>query len=95
MKIRFKRRAQDEVRKAAAWWAEHRRDAQLIERELTQAFVRLLEHPYLGEPVPNASVPMLRRLYLRRVRYHLYYVIDGTAIVVMAFWHSSRNSPNL
>ena len=63
VKIRFKRRAQDEVRKAAAWWAEHRRDTQLIERELTQAFVRLLEHPYLGEPVPNASVPMLRRLY--------------------------------
>jgi len=34
--------------------------------------------------------PDLRRLYLSRVRYHIYYRLEPGKVLVLAFWHASR-----
>lgn len=36
--------------------------------------------------------PDLRRLYLSRVRHHVYYDVRPGKVVILAFWHASRGS---
>jgi len=51
----------------------------------------LEERPDLvGRPVEQR--PEVRRVYLRRIRFYVYFQIseDGSAVDVLAFWHGSR-----
>jgi plasmid stabilization system protein ParE len=76
MSIRHTTRARREIRQAAQWWQENRRDAaDVFERELRRAFYLLLAHPHVGQPV--AHLENVRRLHLSRIRYFLYYRVRG------------------
>lgn len=80
------------VRKAAAWWSEHRRDARYtIESEVDAALVALAEHPHRGLRVTSRDGPGYR-LVPPRVGYRLLYAIDERAQVVqvLAFVHGAR-----
>lgn len=35
-------------------------------------------------------MPGVRRLYLSRIGYFVYYQTDGESLNVLSFWHSSR-----
>lgn len=46
----------------------------------------------MGESIPHSRLPGVRRLYLGRLQYHLYYVAsrESETVEVLALWHASR-----
>lgn len=46
----------------------------------------------VGAKSASLRYPELRRLYLSRVRYRVYYRVAPDKVVVLAFWHSSRGT---
>lgn len=84
--------ATSEVRRAAAWWDEHRRDARYsIESELEAALVGLDAHPRRGLQVVTRGQP-LYQLVLERTGHRLLYDVDDERhlIRIVAFWHGAR-----
>ncbi len=48
--------------------------------------------PGIGTVYPDAPIPGVHRLYLERLRSHLYYTYDEGEVVVRAVWHARRGS---
>lgn len=86
------------------WWRENRAAAsELFSRALTDAFAQLAANPlagprYLGLDGEVGADFDVRRLRLRRCRYHVYYRFDPDLdqVDVLAIWHTSRgHGPDL
>lgn len=91
--IRIAPRAATEIEEVSNWWFKHRPAAPgLFIEEIERAFAMVREMPGVGQPVAYARRPAVRRLFLGRVRYHLYYVDTGEVIEVLALWHASRGT---
>jgi len=90
-------RAALQIERAAAWWAENRPAApDAIRVDFQEAAFLLSRQPGIGARSTTARYPDLRRLFLARVGYHLYYRVKPGKVVVLAFWHASRGaSPKL
>lgn len=76
------------------WWTVTRSDAPLLfVEEIETAVARIARAPYSGALYPQATVRAeVRRVLLRRSRYHVYYTCDaerGRAII-RAVWHAAR-----
>lgn len=72
--VRIKPRAQREIERAAEWWADNRPAAVgAIRKDIEAALALLVEEPGIGTKVDIARADVVRRLYLTRVRYFLYY----------------------
>jgi plasmid stabilization system protein ParE len=97
--VRIDRRAAREIEEAAAWWRTNRPAApEAFEENLTAALDLLATQPIAGSGSKSSRLRGVRRVYLSRVRYHLYYRADiaGGKIDVLACWHASRGrSPQL
>ena len=52
----------------------------------------MAEHPGIGTKVENDRKVEVRRLYLTRIRYFIYYRVMGQSLDVIAFWHERRGS---
>lgn len=91
------RRAAVQIERAAAWWEKHRAAAPgAIADDFEQVKSLLAVQPGVGARSATARYPQLRRIFLERVRYHVYYEIRGSKVVMLAFWHASReNAPAL
>lgn len=92
--MKVARRAERQIREAAAWWAENRTAApNLLADDLDGALDLIEEFPYAGEAVRHRR-GTLRRVLLSRVSYHLYYSVDEESRIVnvLALWHTSRGS---
>jgi plasmid stabilization system protein ParE len=90
--------ARGEIQEAAAWWKEHRPKAPgAIAQDVRRALEALRTSPTLGAPVRRTRVPGLRKHFLERVDYHLYYRVaeEDDKLVVLAFWHARRRPPVL
>lgn len=91
--VRIKPRAQGQIEKAAEWWAENRPAAPgAIRSDLKAALDALVEQPGIGTRVETSRAQEVRRLYLTRVRYFVYYRIKERSLEVVAFWHASRET---
>ncbi len=89
--IRIKPRAQQQIEKAAKWWAENRPAAPgAIRNDLKAALDALVEQPGIGTSVETSRAQDVRRLYLARVHYFVYYRTTERFLEVIAFWHASR-----
>jgi plasmid stabilization system protein ParE len=89
--IRVSLRAARQIRSAAAWWAANRPAAQgAIGRDLARALKLLAATPGIGAPVASKRAPEIRRLFLARIGYHVYYRRNATTLDVLAIWHASR-----
>jgi len=78
------------------WWRTNRRAApELFREDLEQAIVLLESTPTAGSPASDATLVGVRRVLLRRCRYHLYYRLEGEAVQVLAIWHAMRLPPKL
>ena len=89
--VRIKSRAQREIEKVAEWWAENRLAAPgAVREDIEAALALLVEEPGIGTKVETSRVDVVRRLYLGRIRYFLYYRVRGAHLEVVAFWHASR-----
>lgn len=79
---------------ARDWWLENRDKAPNALDDDVDALISLLEvRPELiGSPLERE--PAIRRAYLRRIRYYVYFrIMDaGQRVEVLAFWHASRGS---
>ena len=86
-------RAALHIESAARWWAGKRLAAPDAIRVDLEEALNLLEHqPGIGARSKSVRYRNLRRLYLSRVKYHVYYRVAGGKLVVLAFWHASRGS---
>jgi len=86
-------RAAAQIERAAAWWAENRpaaRDA--IRIDFQEAKALLSSQPGVGAKSSTTRYSDLRRLFLSRVRYHIYYRVTPGKVVILAFWHASRGT---
>ena len=91
--VRVTHRAATEIRAAADWWRANRSAApDALAEDLAEAFVLISAQPRIGALARNAKLAGVRRVFLSRIRYHLYYREVGNAVEVLAFWHSSRGS---
>ena len=91
LSVRVKPRAQREIERAAEWWAINRLAAPgAVRMDVEAALALLAEEPGIGTRVENPRSEVVRRLYLPRVRYSLYYRVRGTILEVVAFWHPRR-----
>lgn len=87
--------ASRQVREAEAWWRRNRTAApDAIQEELQRAFALIASQPGAGGRATNVKLPNVRRIFLPRIKYHLYYhVIPGPdRVEVVAFWHSRRGT---
>lgn len=96
--VRIGRSAARQIARARDWWLENRDKApSAFDDELDELIERLSDRPELiGRPL--AQQRDVRRVYLRRVRYYVYFrVLEGGASVdIAAVWHASRrNGPLL
>ena len=89
--------AERHVRDAAKWWLDNRPAAPALFRtELAAAFDLISAQPDIAPLAQEVHVPDVRRFYLSRIRYYLYYRHRGDLVEVLALWHASRgSSPNL
>ena len=68
------------------WWRENRPAApDLLEQELQSVLALVASAPTLGAVARDARVKDVRRVLLRRTRYHVYYWVDWT-------WKSRRKA---
>lgn len=93
LELFISRRAAREIDRVAEWWATHRPAAPgAVREDLEAAFTLLVEQPGLGGQVPQASSPGIRRFYLDRTRYWVYYRVRGERLEVVSVWHASRGT---
>ena len=91
LRVKISARAANEVRKAAAWWLANRPSALgAIAADFGESVGLLAEQPSIGAKYDGSRTPGVRRLFLSRVGYFVYYRADATELKVLAFWHASR-----
>jgi plasmid stabilization system protein ParE len=91
--VRIKPRALRELERVAEWWAENRPAALgAVRKDVEAALALLVEEPGIGTKIETARSDSVRRLYLARIRYFVYYRVSGQFLDVVAFWHSSREA---
>ena len=61
-----------------------------VATDFGEAIALLAEQPGIGAEYIGSKTPDVRRLFLSRVRYFVYYRADDQNLNVLAFWHSSR-----
>ncbi len=54
------------------------------------AVAELLDHPYSAQETEQRGV---RRKYIRRFRYSIFYTVDGDEIVILHIQHAARRRP--
>jgi plasmid stabilization system protein ParE len=75
------------------WWRENRPAAPgLFMEELAAAVEKLSLTPSTGAPYQSSPLSGVRRVFLPRTRYHVYYTVDAAADLVRihALWHTAR-----
>lgn len=81
-----------QLAEARDWWRANRDKApDAVDEELARILVRLEERPeFVGRPIEQDLA--VRRVYLKRIRYYLYFrvVDDGARVEILALWHGSR-----
>lgn len=96
--VHFTRRATSQIATAADWWEANRPAARGAITAAVDAGVELLgDAPHAGSAVTGTRLLGVRRIFLERIDYHLYYRVNGRRrrIDVLAFWHSRRQPPLL
>ena len=88
-------RAAAQIREVAEWWRANRPAAPLLfSAELADTLESLVEAPRSGARYAHKSHVGVRRVLLRRTRYHVYFSYDEDAdvVAVRAVWHASRGA---
>ncbi len=63
-----------------------------VRKDVEAALALLVEEPRIGTKVDTVRSETVRRLYLTRIRYFVYYRVRGEFLEVIAFWHASRET---
>ena len=91
LRVKVSARAASQVRRAAKWWLENRPSAPgAIATDFGETINLLAEQPGIGSKCAGTRALGVRRLYLGRVGYFVYYRASADALEVLAFWHARR-----
>ena len=91
LSVRIKPRAQREIERAAECWSINRLAAPgAVRKDIEAAVALLIEEPGIGTRVETPRTDIVRRLYLSRIGYFVYYRVRGNVLEIVAFWHSKR-----
>ena len=91
LRVLISKRASAQVQRRALWWAENRPAAPgAVAADFGEAIRILAEQPGIGAKYEGSRTPKVRRLYLGRVEYFIYYKADSNTLRVLAFWSASR-----
>ena len=91
LRVKIAARAAAEVRRAAEWWAPNRPAARgAIGIDFGEAVALLAEQPGIGSKYDGSKTVGVRRLYLSRVRYFIYFKVECESLHILAFWHENR-----
>jgi plasmid stabilization system protein ParE len=92
--VKFTPQAERQLDEAARWWRENRSKApDALADDLAAALELIATQPAVGAIARNTRLSKLRRVYLYRIGYYLYYRVttgDAAILQIVAFWHSSR-----
>jgi plasmid stabilization system protein ParE len=97
LRVKISARAANEVRRAAEWWAENRPGAPgAVAADFAAAVTLLAQQPGIGAEYQGSRALGVRRLFLNRIGYFVYYKAEAGDLKVLAFWHSRReNQPGV
>lgn len=91
LELFISRRAAREIDRVVQWWFLNRPAAPgAVRKDLQAAPDLLLIQPEIAREVPEASSPGVRRFYLDRIRYWVYYRVLDNRFEVLSVWHASR-----
>jgi plasmid stabilization system protein ParE len=93
MALRVKISAQEaaQTRRAADWWLHNRSAAPgAVAKDVGESIALLAEQSGIGAKYEGARTPGVRRLFLGRIGYFLYYRVHDGTLEVLALWHASR-----
>ncbi|HEX6099961.1 MAG TPA: type II toxin-antitoxin system RelE/ParE family toxin [Thermoanaerobaculia bacterium] len=93
--VAFTPRASREVAEAKRWWRANRTKApDALEEELRTTLDLIASTPGIGAVARNVALPGVRRIFLNRVNYFLYYRprTESHTIEVVALWHARRGT---
>jgi plasmid stabilization system protein ParE len=94
--VRVAARAAAQIRQAAGWWAENRPAIPgAVRADIREALALLAQQPRIAPPYDGAKIRGVRRLFLGRIRYFVYYRVTADAVDVLAVWHASRGEQPL
>ena len=85
--------AREQIRAVDDWWATNRPAApSLFQDELDAALLLLADAPDIGPRFLRSRRRGVRRLLLRRSRFHVYYLHDRrrAIVLVVAVWGATR-----
>ena len=89
--VQISKRAAAQVRKQAEWWEANRPAAPgAVAEDFGEAVKLLAKQPGVGSKYEGTRTPGVRRLYLGRVSYFIYYKADAKTLRVLSFWSASR-----
>jgi ParE toxin of type II toxin-antitoxin system, parDE len=95
LRIEASELARELIREADSWWRSNRPKApNAVREEVERASSLISVQPNVGTLARNITLPNVRRLGMRRIRYDLYYRVAGCPeyIEVLALWHWRRES---
>jgi plasmid stabilization system protein ParE len=90
--VEFVPRAARQLAEARDWWRSNRDKAPDAFDEDVSELLLTLEHMPLAVGARVAQRLGVRRAVLRRVRYNVYFRVDGQTVLILAVWHSSRGT---
>jgi plasmid stabilization system protein ParE len=86
LEVEITPRAAAQIERAAEWWAVNRPAApDAIRTDFQEALLLLSRQPGVGAKSRTARYPDLRRLFLSRVGYHIYYRVKPGAWSCLRF----------
>jgi toxin ParE1/3/4 len=91
MRVRYTDTALVELDAAVSYLIERNPSSATAFADVVDAAVaRLLDHPYSAE---ETEKPGVRRVYIRRFRYSMFYAVEGDEIVILHLRHAARRWP--
>jgi hypothetical protein len=82
-----------QIDEAEKWWLVNRTAApDAIGEEFTEMIATLSQTARLGRVATDVRTPNVRKVFLRRVGFLIYYRVTGSPprLQIMAFWHARR-----
>jgi plasmid stabilization system protein ParE len=88
--------AEAQISELDSWWRENRLKAPNAVREEIERVAALVAfHPGIGAHARNLKLPGVRRVFIERLHYHVYYRVIGSPeyVEIVAVWGSRRGTP--
>jgi toxin ParE1/3/4 len=91
MRVRYTEPASFELEQSISYFIEHApASAAAFADSIDAAVSHLLDNPYSAQ---ETDMPGIRRAYLRRFRYNIFYAVERDELVILHIRHAARRWP--